>query len=281
MPLTYLPLAAEGLWRTTAPITVVACGAPTTPALLMRSGYSSGSGMIGKNLKVHPNAKVLGIFDEEIKGWTGVHQGHQIREFQDEGFLMAVGNVPPSVAAASFPWTGGEMADYMKDYDKMVLSGVLVEDTGSGHVMRGPGGRGIMRYDTSQHDTDRIVRGMALLAEVLFAAGAKKVVFPLKALPVIDSADDLRKVHQLTVKPKDVELFTVHAMGTVRMGADPARSVVDGFGKAHEAEGLWVCDASVFPGPIGVNPMETIMALSTRAAFEIIAKKKQILAQAA
>jgi choline dehydrogenase-like flavoprotein len=31
-----------------------------------------------------------------------------------------------------------------------------------------------------------------------------------------------------------------------------------------------VADASLFPTPIGVNPMETIMALSTRAAGYVI-----------
>jgi choline dehydrogenase-like flavoprotein len=38
----------------------------------------------------------------------------------------------------------------------------------------------------------------------------------------------------------------------------------------HDTAGLMVADASVFPTPIGVNPMETIMALATRSAGHII-----------
>ena len=40
--------------------------------------------------------------------------------------------------------------------------------------------------------------------------------------------------------------------------------------KVYGAEGLWVSDASLFPSPIGVNPQETIMALSTRNAERLI-----------
>ena len=36
------------------------------------------------------------------------------------------------------------------------------------------------------------------------------------------------------------------------------------------ADRLIVADASLFPTPIGVNPMESIMALATRAAAHVI-----------
>jgi cholesterol oxidase len=55
-------------------------------------------------------------------------------------------------------------------------------------------------------------------------------------------------------------------MGTAAMGGDPARHVCDAFGRVRGAKGLYVSDASLFPSPVGVNPMETITALATRNA---------------
>jgi len=50
------------------------------------------------------------------------------------------------------------------------------------------------------------------------------------------------------------------------MGVDPRRSVVGPTHECHDLPGLFVCDASSLPGPPGVNPQMTIMALSLRAA---------------
>ena len=46
------------------------------------------------------------------------------------------------------------------------------------------------------------------------------------------------------------------------MGSDPRRSVVDDRGRVHGYEGLVVCDASVIPTNLGVNPQHTIMGLA-------------------
>jgi choline dehydrogenase-like flavoprotein len=37
--------------------------------------------------------------------------------------------------------------------------------------------------------------------------------------------------------------------------------------------GLVVADASVFPGPIGINPMETVIALAMRNARRLIDRR--------
>jgi choline dehydrogenase-like flavoprotein len=72
------------------------------------------------------------------------------------------------------------------------------------------------------------------------------------------------------VPKRSLELFTVHLMGTARMGDDPRRGVVCGSGEFHGASGLVVADASILPGAVGVNPMETIVALATRIAERLI-----------
>jgi choline dehydrogenase-like flavoprotein len=62
-------------------------------------------------------------------------------------------------------------------------------------------------------------------------------------------------------------------MGTARMSEDPRRGVVDSFGGFHGVPGLFVTDASLFPGPIGMNPMETVIALAMRNAQRLIERR--------
>jgi choline dehydrogenase-like flavoprotein len=61
-----------------------------------------------------------------------------------------------------------------------------------------------------------------------------------------------------------------HQCGTARMGRDPATSVVDIFGRAHDHPNLFICDASVLPTSAAVNPALTIAALSLRTGQHLI-----------
>jgi choline dehydrogenase-like flavoprotein len=60
--------------------------------------------------------------------------------------------------------------------------------------------------------------------------------------------------------------FASHEVGTVRMGKDPKRSVLNGFCQAHDVKNLFVTDGSTFTTSSEKNPTLTIMALSLRAA---------------
>jgi choline dehydrogenase-like flavoprotein len=60
-----------------------------------------------------------------------------------------------------------------------------------------------------------------------------------------------------------------HILGTLRMGADPAVSVVDPEGRFHDVDNLYACDGSVFPTSSGYNPTLTIIAVALRIAHGI------------
>jgi choline dehydrogenase-like flavoprotein len=243
---------------------VLACGAIQTPTLLLRNGLTNSSGMVGRNFLCHPNSKVVGIFDHDVEAWRGVIQGNQIREFIDEGILITTTMVPPGILAMSLPSFGDQSLEVMRDYNKMVVAGCLVEDTGAGRVSLDLFGEAQMRYDVNDRDFANLIRGAALTAEILFAAGAKKVLLPVDDLPAISSPDEIKKLYQHPIPREQVECLTVHAMGTCRMGVDPRSSVVRPSGESWDVPGLWIADASIFPTPIGVNPQISIMAMATR-----------------
>jgi choline dehydrogenase-like flavoprotein len=252
---------------------VVAGGAIQTPALLARSGLRSASGRLGRNLSVHPNAVVTAFFDQDVTGWQGVHQAFQVREFLDEGLLLTATNLTPPMLAAIMPAYGAELGELMADYNRIVTAGPLVSDTGPGRVRHVPGLGPQVFYQLTDHDAARAARGVELTAEALFTAGAQRVLLPFTGAPVIRDPAGLRRVLAQPVDKRSLQLFSIHLMGTARMSEDPRRGVTGSFGEFHGVPGLIVADASLFPGPVGINPMETVIALAMRNARRLVERR--------
>ncbi len=55
-----------------------------------------------------------------------------------------------------------------------------------------------------------------------------------------------------------------HIMGGMMMGADPASSVTDGYGRVHGLDNVYVADGSVFVTSGAHNPTNTLMAVALR-----------------
>ncbi len=260
-----------------AKLVVASCGAIQTPALLSRSGLSSRSGELGGNLSLHPNVKVVALFDEDVTGWKGAHQAFQVREFAHENIgTFAAVNLPPAIIAMSVPHRGKQLGALMDRYNHMVVAGLLCEDTAVGRV-RTINGRPQAFYQLAERDAATMQRGLALLSELLFAAGARQVILPFHQATEVCSPDEARRLFSKQIPAKSWEVVTVHMMGTAKMGKDRATSVTDNFGFMHDVDRLLISDASLFPTPIRVNPMETIMALATRAAGHVIDNAKKFL----
>lgn len=72
------------------------------------------------------------------------------------------------------------------------------------------------------------------------------------------------------VLDRELPLYgTAHQCGTLRMGNDPATSVVDEWCKAHDLDNLYVVDASVFVSSAAVNPTLTIVANALRVGARL------------
>ena len=143
----------------------------------------------------------------------------------------------------------------------------MVSDTGGGRVLAGRFGHPfLIFYRTSRADAESMRFGIARLAEIYLAAGAKRVFTGVPRMPILENRDALTRFETLPVKPTDVEMMGFHPLGTCAMGHDPATSVVDFNLQTHDIKNLYIMDGSVVPGSLGVNPQITIMSLAMRAA---------------
>mgnify|MGYP006271133849 CR=1 FL=1 len=247
---------------------VLSCGATQTPVLLKAS--RAGNRWVGRNLMVHPNAKVCGLYDQTVQGWQGTIQGYQVEEFREEGLLMAPTFIPPGLLAAGLPHIGDDLGALMSQLNHIVTAGVLVEDSTTGRVRRGPGGQALMTYRCTHRDMLMFQRGLAFLSEILFASGARRVLLPVIGMDELTTPDDISKIFSRPLPPERLELFTVHVMGTARLAANAERGVCDPGGRVFGHSGLYIADASLLPGAIGVNPQITVMALATHVAWNVV-----------
>ena len=84
----------------------------------------------------------------------------------------------------------------------------------------------------------------------------------------------------LWTKEGGKSLITVHPLGGCVMADDATRGVVDDVGRVFSSangtdvhDGLVVCDGSIIPRPLDVNPLLTIAALAERTASSIGEKR--------
>jgi len=66
----------------------------------------------------------------------------------------------------------------------------------------------------------------------------------------------------------------IHECGGIRMGDDPAKSLLNSDNQAWDVKNLFVTDGSCFPSSGTVGPALTIMALTVRACEKIAQEYK-------
>ncbi len=249
---------------------VVACGAILTPLLLGAQQLGSQSGQLGKNLSIHPATGAIAEFDEEILPWKGIPQGYAIEDLHDEGILFEGAMVPLELSMSMTQLIGPELIRLAESFNHISCFGFMIEDTSRGKVTE-VRGQPMITYWLTEQDVSHIKRGFDVLAQIYFAAGARRVHSPINGFDIIESPDDLAALRRATIKPWDLDLSAYHPLGTARMGTDPRSSVLGPDHQVHDTPGLYVVDGAAVPTSLGVNPQITIMALATRAAEKIAA----------
>ncbi|HUQ99368.1 MAG TPA: GMC family oxidoreductase [Gemmatimonadaceae bacterium] len=276
--------AARHTLRVKAGIVVAACGSLHTPALLMRSGVRLPH--IGKNLHLHPTTGVGALFSHRIAAWEGPPQTIVCNEFASlrdgYGFRIETAPAHPGLLALATPWTGGrDHRRQMQSSARKALLIVLVRDRSTGTVSIDRQGRPQIDYRPGAGEQAMLREGMVQAARIFNAAGAEAIqtlhTEPLSVgiagesekghLPDIESF--CQAIARARAGENHLGVFSAHQMGTCRMGTNPSSAVCNEKGEVFGVGGLFIADASAFPGSCGVNPMITIMALAHHTASRI------------
>jgi choline dehydrogenase-like flavoprotein len=252
-----------------AQVVVLAGGSLQTPRMLLAQKVCNSSGQVGRNLTIHPCSGSVATMDERLGNPKGIPQSTYVDEFADDGIMLEGGTVPPLMVAMGAPFKGRRLAEFMMDYPHFgIFGGMLSEHCSTGKVMLNPRDRGrhVVTYYLSGEDVRKFKFMVELMAEIWFSLGARSVLTPCVSLPEMRPSDLARFKRQKAKASDWLGLSAYHPLGTCRMGSDPQQSVVKHTGESWDLDNLFVCDGSIVPTSLGVNPQLTIFALAMRCA---------------
>ncbi|KAF8380847.1 hypothetical protein HHK36_028342 [Tetracentron sinense] len=276
-------------------VTVVACGALSTPTLLQKSGLKNAN--IGKHLHLHPVAMAWGYFpdsspstewpEEEKKSYEGgimTAMSTVVANFEGSGYgaVIQTPALHPGMFSVVTPWVSGfDIKERMCKFSRTAHIFALARDRGSGKVISPSS----LSYQMDVADEENLKKGLEKILRILAAAGAEVIgthhckgnTINVKRVSSHKFERFVKEESARGLRNLSTPICSAHQMGSCRMGVDPKRSVVNQRGETWEVDGLFVADTSVFPTALGVNPMVTVQAIAyctAQSILEVLRRKK-------
>jgi len=250
---------------------VVAAGALNSSELLLRSKL--GGPLVGRYVGFNVGSPITADFDEELSSYDGLQISHYLEPPPERGFVLETWFNPVVSQALAMPGWFEDHYRNMRRYAHMTSAGVLVGTTSRDSRVRLALTGGLdIDYKPTQEELGKLIDGLKLTGRIYLAAGARRVMPTTLRYHEFRSERELDRLDQLIKDSSDISLGTGHPQGGNAMSRDPHKGVVDPSFRVRGFENLYVCDASVFPSSIGVNPQLTVMALADYAA-PLIAQK--------
>lgn len=253
-----------------------------TPRLLLNSknkyfpnGLANSSGLLGKNLMLHPLGWVEGRFTEFLKSYSGPQgcsiystQFHKNKNFQ-KGYTIQILRESHPVEhfvmrkkLKQLNFGKNFFNDFLKYYGKTISAAIICEDF--------PDSKNKITLDYKNLDSDGIP-GVKIFYKV--SKNSKKMI-----------SDGIKNCKKLMIKAGAKNVITFgpvkhtgwHIMGTAKMGKDKKKSVVDQNGQCHDIKNMYIVDSSIFCSSSSMNPVPTICALSLKISSYIKKKLKNV-----
>lgn len=247
---------------------VVSCGAIGSSVLLRESGIRRN---VGTRFSFNANTPMLARFPEDQPVWG--YDGVMMPSYVDaRAYILEAFFSPPLSFSALVPGWFGTHFERMKAYPRYAGAGVVIGTEPNARVKRFRLFRnlfGPVVYAMTDADLGKLRQGLIQLAQVYFAAGAEAVYPTSFTLDLEMRAGDFQSKEAIAQyirthirQPDDLNLNSAHPQGGNPMSDDAGLGVVDSHFRVHGLDNLFVCDASVFPTTVGINPQWTVMAMA-------------------
>jgi choline dehydrogenase-like flavoprotein len=232
------------------------------------NGIGNSSGHVGHNFCEHVMGPNVGGFVKELVGKPrtlddGRPGSFYIPRFsnlktREKSFLRGYGFEGGS-GMSMFPFTGAPGLG--KDYKK------IIREVGGAGIGMGAFGEVLPRYENAV-SIDPEVKDRwgipALRFSFQFGDNEKKMCADMAA-----KAREMFEEAKIEIVYSNDRILTegwsIHELGTARMGSDPKTSVLNQFQQSHDVKNLFVVDGSSHVSASCQNPTWTIMALAWRS----------------
>jgi choline dehydrogenase-like flavoprotein len=243
---------------------ISSAGAISSSILLIKSKL--GIANAGKKLAFNLGSQITAVYKQTVNSYDGLQISHFLKT-DDRRYVMETWYNPPMFQSTAMPGWFDQHFRNMGQYANMACTGVLVGTASNAEVKTtGLLGRDI-DYTPTEEDFDSLMDALEKASEIYLFGGAERVMPNSFDYYEYKTAAELKENLRKDVKSsKDISTGTGHPQGGNVMSNDPRTGVVDEGFKVFGFENLFVCDASVFPTSLGVNPQVTVMSLAHYAA---------------
>lgn len=247
---------------------VVSAGTIASSWILMKSGIGRRL-PVGKGLSFNMGTPLTAEFPEPLDAYKGLQISHYGRPRPERGWVFETWWNPPVAQALNMPGWFERHFSNMRRYRHLMAVGILVGTESEGRVAPALTGGADIVYQPSAGDRRKLADAMIELGRILFAAGARRVMVNAWNDYEFTSPNTLGELVPIALDPSELTLGTGHPQGGNALSRHASRGVVGPDFRVHGYSNLFVCDASVFPTSLTVNPQLTIMALAHYAAPRI------------